>query len=137
MLYLVLRLDKSLRICTKKTDFAAVVILCSNLSSDFDLISYNIWSSQLYSVIHDMKNWPAPLLVSRVHYFYGKLSQNGMLDIVSFLNQIKKSFWPTRLRLDSVLQNEFISLWTLYESCRPIHIDEFMFLNLLISISKV
>jgi hypothetical protein len=42
MLYLVLRLDKSLRICTKKTDFAAVVILCSNLSSDFDLISYNI-----------------------------------------------------------------------------------------------
>jgi len=34
------------------------------------------------------------------------------------------------------LQNEFISLLTLHESCRPIRLDEFRFLNLLISISE-
>jgi len=50
--------------------------------------------------------------------------------------QIKKSFWPTRLWPGSVLQNEFISLWTLHESCRPVRVNEFRILNILISISE-
>jgi hypothetical protein len=53
-----------------------------------------------------------------------------------FLNQIRRSFWPTRLRPDSILQNEFISLWTLHKSCSPICLYEFGFLNILILISE-
>jgi len=60
-----------------------------------------------------------------------------MLDIVSF--RIKSGdpfFLPTRLRPDSVLQDYFIWIWILHESCSPIRVDEFGFLNRLISISK-
>ena len=53
-----------------------------------------------------------------------------------FPNQIRRSFWPTKLRPDSVFQNEFISLWTLHKSCSPIRLNEFEFLNHLILISK-
>jgi hypothetical protein len=53
-----------------------------------------------------------------------------------FSNQIRRSFLQTRLRPDSVLQNEFISLWILYKSCSPIRLDEFGFLNRLILISE-
>jgi hypothetical protein len=53
-----------------------------------------------------------------------------------FSNQIRRFFWPTRLRPDSVLQNKFISLWILHKSYRPVRVDEFGYLNLLILISK-
>jgi hypothetical protein len=37
-----LRLNKSLRICTKKNGSAVIAIFCSNLGSDSDSVSYDI-----------------------------------------------------------------------------------------------
>ena len=59
-----------------------------------------------------------------------------MLNIVNFWIRSGDPFWPIRLLPDSVLQNEFISLWILHESCSPVHADKLRFLNLLILISK-
>jgi hypothetical protein len=67
-------------------------------------------------------------------FLWQNLNQIEMLGIVSFPNQIMRSFWPTRLRPDSVLQNNFISLWILHESCILVCVDEFGLLNRLISI---
>jgi hypothetical protein len=53
-----------------------------------------------------------------------------------FLNQIRDPFRPTRLRLDSVLQNDFIWFLFLHEICSPVCVNEFRFLNRLISISE-
>ena len=47
-----------------------------------------------------------------------------------------QTFWLRRLRPYSVIQNDFISLWILYESCSLIHVDEFGFFNHLISITE-
>jgi len=97
-----LRLNKSLRSGTKKPGPVAAVIFCSNLGPDSDLVSCNIWPSQLYSVTHDMlKNWPTPLLGPRVHCSYGRLSVELGCSVVSvsesdqeifFTNQIAASF---------------------------------------------
>jgi len=71
----------------------------------------------------------------RAHYSYGRLSVKvGCL--ASSVSWIRSGhhFLPTRLQPVSVLQNEFISFLILHESCSPIHVDEFWFLNRLISI---
>jgi len=64
------------------------------------------------------------------------LSHIGMLDIVSFQIKLGDIFLPTRSRPDSLFQNDFIWLWILHKSYSPARVDEFGFLNLLISISE-
>jgi hypothetical protein len=59
-----------------------------------------------------------------------------MLSIVNFWIRLGDPFRPTRLRPDSVFQNDFIWIWILHESCNSVHIDEYGFLNCMISISK-
>jgi hypothetical protein len=64
------------------------------------------------------------------------LSRIGMLSIVSFWIRSRDPFWPTRLRLDSILQKNFIWLGVPHETCSIRCVDEFRFLNHLISISE-
>ena len=59
-----------------------------------------------------------------------------MLDIVSFRIGLGDLFWLTRLHSDSILPNYFIQLWILHESCSPVCVDKFWFLNRLILITK-
>jgi hypothetical protein len=84
-----------------------------------------------------LKNWPTPLLGPRAYYFYGRLSVKLRCLALS-VSWIRSGdpFWPTRLQPDSILQNEFISFLFLHESCSPVCVDQFGFLNRLISISK-
>jgi len=71
-----LRVNKSLKSGNQKTWFCCCHnLFCSNLGPVSDLVSCNIWPSQLYSVTHDMlKNGPTPLVGPRAHCSYGRLS---------------------------------------------------------------
>ena len=52
-----------LEFALKKLIFMLSQFFCSNLGSNSNMVSYNIWPWQLYFVTYDMlKNWPIPLL---------------------------------------------------------------------------
>jgi hypothetical protein len=77
-----------------------------------------------------------PLFFYRVYILCQTLSHIGMLDTISFWIISRDPFQPTQLRPYSVLLKNIIWLGVLHESCSPGFVDEFGFLNCLISITE-
>jgi hypothetical protein len=109
----------------------------SNLAFDSDLVSCNIWPSQLYSVIHDMlKNWPTPLLGSRAHCSYVRLSVRLGHSALSVSESDQETFVTNQIATRFCSSKRIYLTSNPHESCSPVRLDEFGVLNRLILISK-